>query len=260
MPLRTVALDHLIIDDESSFNSIALYPRLKAALRRSGHRFYLPDGGAPTSWDRALFLNLTFWSGEEGADILVDEHLPADVVTHIAWHHLVGERLARAAGAARSPTAMLFAESIASAFDLHMLGRLWRQAPGAEFVTTQVPIMSEAAQEAGMSDDDFANLMTDISNDPDRAFEDLRQLLFDASTALVGCRDAVQAQAVLERFAGHRLEPLLHHYQLSNWILYARAYTTPAPAVDEVVRSFDTTLRQAPVALAWLADNWVEAG
>jgi hypothetical protein len=258
MPLRTVSLDELVIDDEASFASIPLYPRLKAALRRSGHRFLLPAGGAPASWDRVLFLNLTYWNGEEGADVLVDEHLAADVVTHIAWHHVVGERVKEAGGVGRSATAMLFGESIASAFDLHVLGRLWREAPGSEFVTTQVPIMSEAAQEAGMTDDDFATLMTNLAEDPDRAFEDLRGLLFDASTALVACRDAVEAEAALERFAGHRFAALLHHFQLSNWILYARAYAAPSPAADALVRGFDATLRQAPVSLTWLADHWLD--
>jgi hypothetical protein len=259
MPLRAVDLDQLTIDDEDSFAVVALYPRLKAALRKSGHRFYLPEGGVPRSWDRALFLNLTFWSGADGADVLCDEHLAADVVTHIAWHAVVGDRLAAASGgAAPAATAMLFGEAIASAFDLHMLGRLWREAPASEFVATQVPIMSEAAQEAGMADDEFAQLMTDIADDPDRAFEDLRQLLFDASCALAACRDVVQAEETLERFAGHRFAALLHHYQLSNWILYARAYAAPAAGVDEIVRGFDATLRQAPSALAWLTDNWLE--
>jgi len=257
MPLRTVSLGDLTIDDESSFASIPLYPRLKAVLVGAGHRFYVPAPGTPGSWDRTLFLNLTFWNGNEGSDVLCDEHLAADVVTHIAWHHVVGQRVAQAAGSARSALAMLFSESIASAFDLHMLGRLWREAPGSEFVTTQVPILSEVAQEAGMTDDDFATLMTELSEDPDRAFEDLRQLLFDAGAALFSCRDVVQAQAQLERLAGHRFGALLHHYQLSNWILYARAYAVTAPAVDEVVRGFDATLRQAPVSLAWLADNWL---
>lgn len=257
MPLRTVSLAELTIDDETAFASIPLYPRLKAVLAGAGHRFYLPAPGTPFSWDRALFLNLTFWNGDEGSDVLVDEHLAADVVTHIAWHHVVAQRMARAGGSSRSALAMLFSESIASAFDLHMLGRLWREAPGAEFVTTQVPILSEAAQEAGMTDDDFATLMTELSQDPDRAFEDLRQLLFDAGSALYSCRDVVQAQAQLERFAGHRFAALLHHYQLSNWILYARAYAAAAPAVDEVVRGFDATLRQAPVSLTWLAENWL---
>ena len=257
MPLRAVSLDDLIIDDEASFASVPLYPRLKESLRRSDHRFYLPAGGPPLTWDRALFLNLTFWNADNGADVLVDEHIAADVVTHVAWHRLVAARLDQAVPGARSPAAMLFAEAIASAFDLYMLGRLWRDAPASEFVVTQVPILSEAAQDAGMSDEDFAGLLADASDEPERAFEELRQLLYDASTALAACADVVQATAVLERFGGHRFAPLLHHYQLSNWILYTRAYAAAAPALDQQVRDLDRTLREAPGALGWLAEHWL---
>src|SRR4051794_22053518 len=112
MPLRTVSLDELTIDDEPAFAGVALYARLKAALRRSGHQFRLLPAGQP-SWDRAVFLNLTYWSGEESADVLTDEHLAADVIAHIAWHHLAGRHLG--ANPAASASAMLFAESIASA-------------------------------------------------------------------------------------------------------------------------------------------------
>src|SRR5215211_2962832 len=97
MSLRTVSLEQLTIDDEESLAGVPLYPRLKQAVTRSGHRFHLPAPGSRLTWDRALFLNLTFWNAEAGADVLCDEHIPADVVTHVAWHHIVGDRLSRAA-------------------------------------------------------------------------------------------------------------------------------------------------------------------
>ena len=102
--------------------------------------------------------------------------------------------------------------------------------------------------------------METVAAQPERAFEDLRALLFTAATALLPCRDPVQAMRVLENFAGHRFEPLLHHFQLSNWILYARAYAAPAAASArsaEAVHQLDATLRQAPDSLAWLVDNWL---
>ena len=52
-------------------------------------------------------------------------------------------------------------------------------------------------------------------------------------------RTATAAQAALERLAGHRFAPLLHHYQLSNWILYARAYADRSLGRDAVVRGLD---------------------
>jgi hypothetical protein len=264
MALRTMSLDELTIDDERSFAHVALQARLKQALRRSGHRFLVPAAGAPISWDRALFLNLTFWGARDGADVLCEDHIPADVVAHVAWHHIVGRELARLSPDAAAPpttAALLFAESIASAFDLYLVGRLLRNAPESDFIMTQVPLMSECAQEAGLSEAEFATLMEEVSRDPERAFEDLRTLLFDAASALVRCAGHADAEAALDGFSGTRFGRLLHHYQLSNWILYARAYAAASPsgAADPVVAEVDAALRHAPVSLDWLADHWIDA-
>jgi hypothetical protein len=271
MSMRILKLDELTIDDERSFGGVALYERLKQSLRRSGHRFQIPAAGEQASWDRVLFLNLTYWSAAEaGGDVLCDEHIPADVVAHVAWHALASRELSRAAGAPSdgaslaTPTAeaLFFSEAIASAFDLYLVGRLLETQPESEFITTQLPPMSECAQEAGLSEEAFAALMTGVAGDPERAFEDLRALLWDAATALFACDGAAAAQAVLESLAGRRFAALLHHYQLSNWILYGRAYAARSADsgvdVDVDVRALDQTLRRAPVSLDWLAEHWIE--
>jgi hypothetical protein len=185
------------------------------------------------------------------------------VVAHVAWHGLVSRALAgaeKAGGAgAASADALFFAESIASAFDLYLVGRLLPLAPDSDFVTTQVPLLAERAEEAGVSEAGFSTLMDGVTRDPERAFEDLRQLLFDAATAVVACGGAAEAEAALARFASHRFQPLLHHFELSNWILYARAYARRPPIPDPKVRELDAMLRSAPVALDWLAANWLSA-
>lgn len=253
MKLRSLTLDDLTIDDERSFRHVGLYAELKEALRRDGYRFRVPEGGA--SWDRVLFLNLTFWNPGEGGDLLASDQIPADVVTHVAWHHLAS----RALGLDRDrPPAegMLLAEAIASAFDLYLVGRLLGHAPGSDFLETQVPAMADAAEAAGLGEDGFEALLAGVAADPDRAFEDLRALLFEVSTALLRCPSLQPAAEIFEGAAGHRFAPLLHHYELSTWILYARAYggsTAPDPAA----RGVDTALRAAPVALDWLEERWV---
>ena len=95
--------------------------------------------------------------------------------------------------------------------------------------------------------------------EPERAFEDLRALLFDAAIALLTCPGVAQAQAALEGFADRRFAPLLHHYQLSNWILYARAYAARPLGSDAVASDVDRALRQAPVSLDWLDRHFIEA-
>jgi hypothetical protein len=227
-------------------------------VQRSAHRFRVPEAGHPLSWDRAVFLNLTFWSDAEGADVLCDQDkgIAADVVTHVAWHRiaadLVRRKLPQGEQAAASAEALLFGEAIASGFDMYLVGCLLRSEPECEFVATQVPTMAEAAHQAGLDEADFASLLQGVADDPVQAFLDLYELLFDASRALLGCRDAVQGQAALEAVEGHRFGALLHHYNLSTWVLYAHAHGRPSTAQASVVGELDRLLRQQGSPLEWL--------
>jgi hypothetical protein len=250
-----MTLDELTIEDERSFRHVALYGDLKAALRRDGYRFRVPVDGA--SWDRVLFLNLTFWDPDEQGDLLADDHIAADVVAHVAWHHLAGRAMRLHAGpASPSAEALLLAESVASAFDLYLVGRLLGHAPDSAFLETQVPAMADAAEAAGLPADRFEALLGEIAQEPERAFEDLRSLLFDASTSLVRCDSLAAAAEILDGFAAHRFEPLLHHYELSTWILHARSRAATLEP-DPTARAVDASLRAAAVSLDWLEARWV---
>jgi hypothetical protein len=253
---RSLSLDEIQIEDERSFRHVGLYEDLKQALRADGYRFRVPVtmGRGRASWDRVLFLNLTFWDPGEQGDVLPEASIPADVVAHVAWHHLARRALGPAAASADG---LFLAESIASAFDLFLVGRLLGHAPEAAFLETQVPAMAEVAEAAGLPEESFEALLSDVSADPDRAFEDLRRLLFDAATTLVGSAGVEAAAEALAPLDGHRFGPLLHHYELSNWILYGRAHAAARLAPDPVVRAFDASLRAAPCALDLLEREWL---
>ena len=253
MRFRSLSLDELHIEDERSFRHVGLYEDLKQALRRDGYRFRVPESGR-ASWDRVLFLNLTFWDPGEQGDVLPEASIPADVVAHVAWHHLARKALGPASASADG---LFLAEAIASAFDLFLVGRLLGHAPDALFLETQVPAMAEVADAAGLSEDGFEALLSAVSADPDRAFEDLRRLLFDAATTLVGCAGVDDAVRALEPLDQHRFGPLLHHYELSNWVLYGRAHAGARLSPDPVVRAFDASLRAAPSALDRLEQEWL---
>jgi hypothetical protein len=99
-----------------------------------------------------------------------------------------------------------------------------------------------------------------VSAEPEKAFEELRELLFDAATGLVGVADIEAAAGVLAPLEAHRFHDLLHHYELSNWILAARAEGAGRAewlAPDPVVRALDAELRGAKDALALLHERWV---
>lgn len=260
MRFRSLTLDQLRIEDERSYRHIGLYEELKRALVRDRVPFRVPAPGARPSWDRVLFLNLTFWSPDAPADVLEDDSIPADVVMHSAWHHLARRAFNAAGGSpSTSPESLFLGESIASAFDLYLVGRLVGHSPDASFLETQVPAMAEVAEASGVSEEAFEKMLEEIAAEPERAFEDLRQLLFDASRALVRAGSVDDAALALEAFEGHRFGALLHHYELSNWILYARAYAREVGGPDARAMDIDAALRAAPVSLDWLEKNWVFA-
>jgi|GEM_PF-514098 hypothetical protein len=256
MTERTV--DELSIRDEQSFRQLGLYRDLKEVLRRSGYRFrVLPSGRA--RWDRALFLNLTFWRGA-GGDVLESRRVPADVVMHAAWHHLAAGILAERGASSLSTEALFLGESIASAFDLYLVGRLLGRRRRSSFLETQVPAMAEAAKVAGLSKSAFQRLLREVAAHPERAFADLRALLYDVTVSLFRCGDADEALAILMRFETHRFAALLHHYELSNWVLVAHAQEKRGRRADRRAAAVDLALRRSDMPVAWLASRWVAPG
>jgi hypothetical protein len=249
-------LDELTIHDEASFRHVELYADLKEVMRRVAYSFRVLPKSPTARADRALLLNLTFWSAETGGDVLVDDTIDADVVAHAAWHYLAARALSGAAGEKPSIEALFLGEAVASAFDVYLVGRLLGHAPRSTFLETQVPAMADAADGAGLSEDEFEHLLQSIADDPDRAFNDLRELLFDATVALYACRESEEAYAALSAFDAHRFASLLHRYELSNWVLRARAQGDDR-GDDTRARAVDSALRQEKVGLDWLAAKWV---
>lgn len=255
--LDTFLVDELTIDDESSFRHVALHGDLKQVLRDAGYRFRVLPPELAGRWERAQLLNLSFWGADTGGDVLVDRLLPADVLAHAAWHHLAHRALAGAPGTPPTASALFLGEAIASAFDLYLVGRLLGHAPDSSFLETQVPAMADAAEAAGLSADDFEALLEGVARDPERAFADLRELLSDTTAALFASGSVEEALAALVGFDNHRFAALLHHYELSNWVLYARAYAKSSPELEARVEAVDHAMRAAPVALDWLVAEWV---
>ena len=199
-----IDLSALSIDDEDDFRHVGLYTDLRKIALAAGKRALVLSPEGVQSWDRASFLNHVFWD-DETADVLCEAAMPADVLMHIAWHHLAHR------GLRPSPEAGLLGESIASAFDLYLVGRLLGHRPDSSFLESQVPRMLEAALAAGRSEAEFEQLLAFTSEQPETAFEEFRQLLFDASTSLSAPLSPEAAAKLLSGFDRHRFGCLLHH-------------------------------------------------
>ena len=171
---ETKTIDELVIDDERSFRHVAIYGELAEVLRKDRYPFRLLPERFAGRWDRGLFLNLTFWGSGNGGDVLETEHIPADVVAHVAWHHLAARALrgpASKEAAAQTVEALFLGEAIASAFDVYLIGRLLGHSPRSSFLESQVPAMAEAANAAGVKAAAFEKLLGRIAGDPGVAFE-----------------------------------------------------------------------------------------
>ena len=70
---------------------------------------------------------------------------------------------------AQSAEALFLGEAIASAFDVYLVGRLLGHAPDSSFLETQVPAMAEAAQAAGLPDEELEAMLDGIAADPECA-------------------------------------------------------------------------------------------
>lgn len=247
-------LGRIVVDDEAAMKRVPHYAALKDVLQRDDYRFQVLPSAGGQGWDRALLLNLTYWHAAEGGDVLSSGRVPADVVAHAAWHHLA----ARALFPRRDPSAaaLFLGESIASAFDAYAVGHLLQHAPHSAFLATQVPAMRDAALGAGMTAREFVALLARTAANPERAFGELRALLFDATTALYEAKTTSEAHAALARLDRRPFAPLLHHYELSNWVLYARAYATTAKANPRTF-TIDAKLRTEARPVEWLAARWL---
>jgi hypothetical protein len=241
--VSSVAFSALHIKDEPAFRGLPVYHDLKAILLRAQYPFRVAR-----SMQDARFLNLTFWDG--AGDVLDAPVIFADVVTHVGWHYLAARAMPT-----RSAHALFLGESIASAFDLYLIGALLQQGKQSSFLATQVEAMSEAALAAGVSAKQFRSWLAAVATLPGRSFAELQQLLFEATKALFHADNLEAAAEVLASFAGRTHGFLLHHYALSNWVLYARAHATKAN--DAKTENVARSLAQAADPLIWLVQRWV---
>lgn len=252
MRTRRVLLSDLEIEDEKDFAHVGLYDDLKRVVDLHQLEFMVPESGE-LPWDDVALLNLTYWTPGV-ADVLTAARIPADVIAHVAWHYLCARSVPP------SMKSSLLGESIASAFDFYLVGRLLGRRPDSAFLETQVPRMATAAEDAGAEPEALEGLLAEAAEQPERAFEELRELLFDTSTALVDARSVDAAALVLERAKQQRFGAILHHYELSNWVLRTRlerAESASANAGDADAVAVDRALREASDAVAWLEESWV---
>jgi hypothetical protein len=252
----------LRIADERAFRRLPLYPKLRNRLVADNYQVRVLPKTTTARWDQAVLLNLTFWGAntlgsEPIGDVLETASVPADVVCHMAWHHVARAALPASEQRTPSAAALFLGESIASAFDVYLVGELLKRGQPSQFLDTQVARMAETAQSAGSTKREFQALLQMLTQAPRMAFADLRELLFDTTLALYAATEIDAAYGVLQLASEHPLGALLPRFELSNWVLYARAYARRV--TGKRARAVDAVLRDVECPLTYLEDTWLTA-
>lgn len=255
--LLRVQLQDLVIPDEAAYAAFPLWDRLKSRLVAHQVEMFLADPAGPlTHWADTALINHSLRLPKGATEILHDRTVPADALMHTAWHHA---GLSAMGGLAGTAEGLLLGESVASAFDAYLVGSLLHtesERPSA--LDTQVPAMAEVAAAAGGTQEDFEALLHRMAEDPEGSFEELRELLFDVSVGLLYADGVDRAEEVLAGVHGHVFAPILHHYDLAIWVLYARAYGTDLQE-HAGIRKIDARLRAEAHPLQWLETHWLGA-
>jgi hypothetical protein len=121
-------------------------------------------------------------------------------------------------------------------------------------------VVGDLAVEEVVHDAETGAQRTEVRLSMDRLVEHIVELILarERRGKLYGTVVLAEGLAALAAFDRHRYAAILHRYELSNWVLYARAYARRGRKPDERTRAVDRALRaEKRGALAWLREAWI---
>ena len=183
----------------------------------------------------ARLVNLLQWDVGQQREYLDGDIVAADQVVHFALHQIWDKKIGSA-----HPHTMLFAECMASASDLYLLGRLSQAGEETDFLMDTLESFGSYYEMYG-TEEQLEELVTRIVEAPFETMIEAAAYLYH-----LGCRllePSTDMGALLE-FQDHLMYPLAHHYNISNWILTIRnrlpqnpAPLDPAEVMDHLPRT-----------------------
>ncbi len=219
----------LVIEDEADYRAAGLGRLLALScgfLERAGVRF----GVMPEGRGTARLASLLSWQVAERLELLDEACVASDQLVHFALHQMVDRRLGH-----DDPYAVLLAETIASASDLYLLGKLAATDREPAFLVDTMESFSAWFELYAGDPDDLERLLASTVADPYAAMRSLCRYLLAATAPLLYPRDERSVTDTLTKAARDRAYPLLHHYNTTNWVLSIRArYPRPAAPAEAV--------------------------
>jgi len=222
LKLRSLDLSRLPVyeADADKRACISLLPQARAILAANRTRAVIvPRAGL------ARLLNLVHWDVATHLEYLDERAVYADQLCHFAAHQLIDALLG-----SRDPYALLFAEAFASALDFYLLGKLIQAGEETGFLIETIESFT-TYYELYDSEDQLELVLTRTGEAPFTLMAEVADYLFQCAILLMSKADPGEIMQALGWLAEGPLYPLVHHYNVSNWVLAIRV-RCPAPGPD----------------------------
>lgn len=169
----------------------------------------------PHSTGLARLVNLLHWDASENLEYLDGEGVLADQIIHFAVHHVMNRF-----NQCNTAKGMLFAECMASAADVYLVGKLSQAGEETDFLQDTLESFSTYYEMYAVDETHLELMLSTILEQPFKAMMDLANYLFQFGSALLGAQPDLEKLIQLQE---HFSYPLVHHYNISNWILTIRS-------------------------------------
>ncbi|MDJ0842186.1 MAG: hypothetical protein QNK37_37140 [Acidobacteriota bacterium] len=167
---------------------------------------------------RARLANLLSWQVDECLEYLDGDDLTTDQVVHFGLHQFAHHRLG-----SKHPHAVLFAETLASSADIYLLGKLAQAGMEPDFIHETLESFGFYYETYGDDAGHMEQLLSDLTTDPFGAMVTVGNYLFNFCTPLLYPASSDEPANILAVLQPHAYYPLVHHYNVTNWVLAIRA-------------------------------------
>lgn len=187
-------------------HSLALLDKRQVKLR------VIPQGRGT-----ARLLNLLQWELQAAIEYVDGDGPLADQVIHAAMHHF-----SDALFGSDTPEEMLFGECIASAVDFYLLGKLIQAGIENDFLFDTIESL-ESYYEQYSESTHLVKILQDVAEHPFKTFMNISEKLFDWVAPLLHAKTPESVEENLLAAQDSPYWPLIHHYNVGNWVLTLRA-------------------------------------
>ena len=192
---------------------IKLLPKARAVLAANRTRAIVIPGGT----GMARLINLAHWQVDHHLEYLDEAAVNADQLIHFAAHQVMACVLG-----CEDAHALLLAETFASALDLFLLGKLIGAGEETEFLVETVESFGAYCDLYGKGPVQLEALLTRIRDDPFASMAAAADYLYRVAEILLTSQVVAETAAGLAALASDPLYPLIHHYNVVNWVLAIR--------------------------------------